>query len=81
MEAKVSRAMNLDLPEQDVVDGCNRRRIQISAMEALPAGGTHLVCLTIEGADQARALFSRAIILGPVRRASFQRASAFKLQL
>ena len=68
-----TRAINLSLPEQEVVDRCARKGIAISAMEPLPAGGTHLVCVTIEGADEARVLFKSAIIAGAVRRFPFQR--------
>lgn len=80
MEARLTRAMNLDLPEQAVIDGCRRKGITISALETLPAGGTHLVCVTIEGADLARDLFKQAIIAGRVRRSSFQRIDATRLR-
>lgn len=69
-----TRAMNLSLPEQDVVDRCKQKNIRISAIEPLFSGGTHLVCVTIEEADEARIVFKKAIVLGPVRRFSFQRA-------
>lgn len=72
METKVTRAMNLNLTEQEVIDKCRRGAIKVSAIETLPSGGTHLVCLTIEGANEARRLFKQSIIEGPVRRASFQ---------
>ena len=72
MEARLTRAMNLALAEQDVIDRCQRKGIAISAIETLLSGGTHLVCVTIEGADEARTLFKQAIIHGQVRRASFQ---------
>jgi hypothetical protein len=73
METRLTRAMNLDLTEQTVIDGCRREGIAISAIETLLSGGTHLVCVTIEGADDARHLFKRNIIHGRVRRASFRR--------
>lgn len=73
METKITRAMNLKLPEHEVVDRCHRNAIAISAIETLLSGGTHLVCVTIEGADEARHLFRQNIIQGAVRRASFQR--------
>ena len=68
-----TRAMNLALSEPEVVDGCGRKGIAISSIEPLPAGGTHLVCVTIEGADDARALFKAAVISGAVRRFPVQR--------
>jgi len=71
-ERVITRAMNLDLPAQEVINGCARRSIAISAIEILLSGGTHLVCVTIEGADDARRLFKQSIIHGKVRRAPFQ---------
>ena len=49
----MSRAMNIKLPEPEVRAGCDSAGISISAIEVLPSGGTHLVCTTIEGADEA----------------------------
>lgn len=65
--------MNLSLPEQVVIDRCVHEAISISAIETLLSGGTHLVCVTIEGADEARRLFKRSLIHGRVRRAAYQR--------
>lgn len=80
MEARLTRAMNLDLPEQNVIDRCRRKGIAISAIETLLSGGTHLVCLTIEGADEARDMFRRETIHGHVSRASFQRIDTTRLR-
>lgn len=80
MEARLTRAMNLKLAEQDVIDRCHSKGIAISAIETLLSGGTHLVCVTIEGADDARILFKQAIIHGHVRRASFQRIDITRLR-
>ncbi|BEV01054.1 hypothetical protein [Novosphingobium olei] len=68
-----TRAINLALPEQDIIDQCKRKDIRISAIEPLRSGGTHLVCLTIEGADAARVVFKKAIIEGAVKRFAFLR--------
>lgn len=72
--------MNLDLSEQEVIDRCRREAISISAIETLLSGGTRLVCITIEGADEARHLFKQNIIPGKVRRASFQRMDTTRLR-
>ncbi|WP_245654094.1 hypothetical protein [Novosphingobium rosa] len=72
--------MNVNLPEQEVIDGCRRKAIAISAIETLLSGGTHLVCVTIEGADDARHLFRQNMIHGAVRRASFQRIDATRFR-
>lgn len=68
-----TRAMNLSLAETDVVAVCKQKGVRISAIETLRSGGTHLVCITIEEADEARILFKKAIIAGPVQRFAFQR--------
>jgi 3-oxoacyl-ACP reductase-like protein len=64
----VSRAMNLALPEADVRSQCRSARIEISATEPLPDGGTRLVLTTSEGADEARHRFRKHLIEGHVRR-------------
>lgn len=69
----MSRAINLALPEPEVVAACAKNAIRISAVETLLSGGTHLVCVTSDGANQARALFKRSIIEGAVRRSAFLR--------
>lgn len=80
MNPRITRAMNLKLGEQEVIDRCHRKAIPISSIETLLSGGTHLVCLTIEGADEARQLFKHEIIEGRVRRASFQQIDTTRLR-
>ena len=67
----MSRAMNLTLPEPEVRAICANAAISISAIEVLPSGGTHLVCTTIEGADEARKKFKKSLIEGKVKRFAF----------
>jgi hypothetical protein len=67
----MSRAMNLDLPEAEVVAICEKLDVSISAIETLPSGGTHLVCTIIEGADQVRLKLKRNLIEGRVKRFPF----------
>ena len=45
--------------------------VKISAIEVLPSGGTHLVCLTGEGADEMRLRLKANIIPGKVKRFAF----------
>lgn len=66
--------MNIALPEADVVGACTKLAIRISAIETLPSGGTHLVCLTSEGAEQARGKFAKSLIAGRVKRFPFMGA-------
>ena len=67
----MSRAMNIKLTEPEVRAGCEQAGISISAIEVLPSGGTHLVCTTIEGADDARKKFKKNLIEGRVKRFAF----------
>ena len=67
----MSRAMNINLPEPEVRAICDNLSISISAIETLPSGGTHLVCTTIEGADDARKKFKKTLIEGKVKRFAF----------
>jgi hypothetical protein len=67
----MTRAMNIKLPEPDVRAICASQSIRISAIETLPSGGTHLVCTTIEDADEARRKFKKNLIEGRVKRFAF----------
>lgn len=70
----MSRAINLALPENIVRARCESHGVLISAIEPLPSGGTHLVCMTSEGAEEIRQKHAPHIILGAVRRFAFYRA-------
>lgn len=69
-----SRAMNLALDEDAIRERCKTWGVAISAIEPLPRGGTHLVCTTIEGADEVRRKLGKHLIAGTVRRFPFYRA-------
>jgi hypothetical protein len=69
----VSRAINLALTEAQVASECAKAGISISAMEPLPAGGCHVVCVTGDGADEVRLRFQNHLIAGPVKRFPFYR--------
>ncbi len=69
----MSRAVNLAMSEADVVKHCTVKSIAISVVEALPEGGTRLVCMNGEGADKIRTKLKRHIIEGDVRREQFVR--------
>lgn len=66
--------MNLKLPEATVRKRCTEGGVAISAIEPLPAGGTHLVCLTGTGAETMRTMLADHIITGIVKRFPFFRA-------
>jgi hypothetical protein len=50
----MSRTLFLRLDEGKVVAECLKRKIGISAIERLPAGGVRLVCMSSDGADKIR---------------------------
>jgi hypothetical protein len=70
----MSRAMNLKLAEKDVAARCAKAGIRISAIETLPSGGTHLVCVTGDDAAEMRRIFKSSLIEGPVKRFAFMHA-------
>jgi hypothetical protein len=69
----MSRAMNFALSEAEVQTACAAAKIKISAIEPLPQSGTHVVCLTSEGADALRAKLGKHLIEGKVKRFAFYR--------
>lgn len=70
----MSRAMNICLPETKVRARCEAAGVAISALEVLPSGGTRLVCMREEGADEMRVVFKSSMIEGRVPRFAFQRS-------
>ena len=70
----MSRAMNLSLPEANVLQRCAESGVSVSALEPLPSGGTHLVCTTSQGADEMRLRLADNLITGRVPRHPFYRA-------
>ncbi|WP_309623287.1 hypothetical protein [Novosphingobium sp.] len=73
----MSRAMNIRLPQAEVVAACAAAKVAISAIEVLPSGGTHLVCLNIEGADEMRHKLKKHLIEGRVKRFPFLIANKY----
>jgi transposase len=65
--------MNLALTEAEVLAECKARNVIASAIEPLPVTGTHLVCRTIEGADEIRHRLKKHLIEGKVKRFGFYR--------
>ena len=71
----MSRAMNLSLPEAKVCQHCDQKNIRVSAIETLPSGGTHLVCVVIEDADRVRDELGKFLIEGRVKRYAYYRTN------
>ena len=68
----MSRALNLSLTVAQVDRHCRENGVAISALEALPEGGTRLVCMSNYGAAQIRLKLKGQIIEGEVRRERFR---------
>jgi hypothetical protein len=64
----MSRAINLKMNEGAVMARCAKENVGVSAIEALPDGGTRLVCMSGEGADLIRTKLKRELIGGEVTR-------------
>lgn len=60
----MSRTLFLDLGEGAVVTRCQAENVGISAIEPLPAGGTRLVCMSMDGAEVMRKKLKKNLITG-----------------
>ena len=67
----MSRAMNVNLTEADVLAACATQGVTVSASERLPAGGTRVVIANTEGADAMRTIFKPRLMPDTVRRTPF----------
>jgi hypothetical protein len=70
----MSRALNVTSLVTEVEALCKRHAIDISTIEALPAGGTRVVLLNPQGADRMRELLKNKMITAPVVRSSLHLA-------
>jgi hypothetical protein len=64
----MSRVLLLSLDEGDVVSRCLSANVGISAIEGLPAGGTRLVCMSVDGAATLRRKLKEHLLSGHVDR-------------
>jgi hypothetical protein len=67
----VSRAVFLKLSEGSVVARCVAEKVDISCVEALPEGGTRLVCMSVAGAERIRRKLKASLLKGEVARERF----------
>ena len=65
----MTRTLNVTLGESDVIARCAALNVGVSATEGLPTGGTRLVCMSVDGAEQMRKKLKTHIIKGEVTRA------------
>ena len=68
----MSRAININMSENAVLDRCRTEEIGVSAIEALPSGGVRLVCMSGDGAATLRRVLKSKLINGDVKRERFR---------
>lgn len=75
----MSRAMNLNATETEVVDTCAQHNVATTTVESLLPAGTRVVCQTSEGAAILRKKMKAKLIVGSVKRSPrFVVASAMR---
>jgi hypothetical protein len=57
-----TRAVNVAATLLEVQVLCASKNVAISAIEALPGGGTHVVLVTLEGADVVRRAYKGKLL-------------------
>ena len=64
----MSRAINLNVAQADVVAMCGRHNVVISAIERLMCGGTRVVLMNSTDTATVAQAFKSRIMVGPGRR-------------
>ena len=67
-----TRAINIGANTADVLAMCARKSASVSAIEQLPDGGTHVVLVTMDGADTIRHAFKDKLLPRNARRTPFR---------
>ena len=62
----MSRAVFLNMSEKAIILHCEREKIGISVISKVPAGGTRLVCMSVQGAEQIRRKLKTRLMKGDV---------------
>ncbi len=64
----MSRVLLLNMSTQAATDECQKQKIGVSALEAIPAGGVRLVTMSMEGAERLRTKLKSKLLKGDVVR-------------
>ncbi|MBB5711897.1 hypothetical protein [Sphingomonas xinjiangensis] len=64
----MSRAININAPQDHVIAACAKRKVAISAIETLPSGGTRVVMNNAADTAIMAAAYRTKIISGQVTR-------------
>lgn len=71
----MSRAINLSMSENAVIERCRSAGVGVSALESLPGGGVRLVCMSSDGAETIRQALKSKVIVGDRAREKFRPAT------
>jgi hypothetical protein len=71
----MSRAMNINAPQADVIETCAKLKTPISAIEPLMSGGTRVVMMNGDDAEIVRKAFKSKLLDGAVTRTRWVRNS------
>lgn len=77
----MTRTLLLSMKAGDVMAGCLRENVGVSAIEQLVSGGVRLVCMSSNGAARMRMVLKEKLIEGEVvlRTVSSKRSSSLRL--
>lgn len=64
----MSRALNLDAPQEHVQDTCAKHKLGITQIETLVSGGTRVVLKTADDAAIIAKAYKKQIIGGAIKR-------------
>ncbi|MDO6413740.1 hypothetical protein Q4F19_05035 [Sphingomonas sp. BIUV-7] len=64
----MSRALNLDAPQEHVLETCIKHKAAITQIETLVSGGTRVVLKTADAAAIIARAYKKQIIGGPITR-------------
>ncbi|PAX06436.1 hypothetical protein [Sphingomonas lenta] len=64
----MSRAINVAVAEQEVLNACRMHGAEVSAIETLASGGTRVVLTNSDGAATMKRVFGAKLLTGAVRR-------------
>ena len=64
----MSRAINVNAPQADVVKLCGKHNAAISAIETLASGGTRVVFNNADATETMTRIFGKKVLTGAVTR-------------
>ena len=74
-----TRAINIAAEPQAVLAMCAKKQAAVSAIEVLPAGGTHVVMVTLGEADTIRQAFKNQLLPRNTKRMPLRNRASWDL--